>query len=62
MPLKNIRLFLKKTLLILTVQYLEKYSTTAGIQGPASSERARRITDCRRERRWKMGELKGHQQ
>ena len=28
----------------LIVQHLEKYSTTAGIQGPASSEQARRIT------------------
>ena len=39
------------------VQYLEKYSsnsTTAGILGLALSEQARRVTDCRRERKWEM--------
>ena len=35
---------------------------TAGIQGLALSEEARRVTDWRRERRWEMVELKGHQQ
>ena len=45
----------------LTVQYLEKYSTTAGIQGLASSEQANRVTDWRRERRWEMVELKDRQ-
>ena len=35
---------------------------TAGIQGLASSEQARRVTDWRRQRRWQMEELKDHQQ
>ena len=43
----------------LTVQHFEKYSITAGIQGLALSEQARRVTDWRRERRWEMVELKG---
>jgi len=30
--------------------------------GLASREQARRVTDWRRERRWEMVELKGHQQ
>ena len=34
-------------------------STTAGIQGLASSDQARRVTDGRREKRWEMVELKG---
>ena len=34
----------------------------AGMQGLGSSEQARRVTDWRRERRWEMVELKGHQQ
>ena len=38
------------------------YSTPAGIQGLASSEQARRVTDWRRERRWEMVELKDQQQ
>ena len=46
----------------LTVQDLEKYSTTAGIQGLAWSEQARQATDWRRERRWEMVELKDCQQ
>ena len=46
----------------LTVQDLEKYSTTAGIQGLAWSEPARQATDWRRERRWEMVELKDCQQ
>ena len=43
---------IKKTFLIL------QSSTTAGIQGLASSEESRRVTDRRREGRWKMVELK----
>ena len=49
----------------LTVQYLEKYSstsTTAGIQGLASSEQARIVTDWGRERRWEMVGLQDLQQ
>ena len=46
----------------LTVQNLEKYSGTAGIQELASNEQARRVTDWRRERRWEMVELKDRQQ
>ena len=46
----------------LTVQYLEKYSIRAGIQGLALSEQVRRVTDWRRERRWGMAELKDGQQ
>ena len=46
----------------LTVQYLEKYSIRAGIQGLALSEQVRRVTDWRRERRWGMAELKDRQQ
>ena len=46
----------------LTVQDLEKYSTTAGIQGLAWSEQARQATDWRRERRWEMVELKDCEQ
>ena len=41
-------------MLNVTVHYLKKYSTTASIQGLASSEWARRFTDWRKERRWKM--------
>ena len=52
----------KANIFNLTVQYLEKYSITAGIQGLAPSEQARRVTDWRRERRWKMVELKDRQQ
>ena len=33
-----------------------------GIQGLASSEQARRVTDWRRERRWEMVKLKDRQQ
>ena len=39
-----------------------QYSTKAGTQELASSEQAGRVTDLRRERRWKMVELKGCQQ
>ena len=46
----------------LTVQYLEKYSIRADIQGLALSEQVRRVTDWRRERRWGMAELKDRQQ
>ena len=52
----------KDNIFNLTVQYLEKYSITAGIQGLASSEQARRVTDWRRQRRWEMVELKDSQQ
>ena len=55
----------KENIVNLTVQYLEKYSSTvqqAGIQGLASSEQARRVTDWRGERRWEMVELKDRQQ
>lgn len=34
------------------------YSTAAGIQGLASSEQVRRVTDLRMERRWEMVELR----
>ena len=50
------------------MQYVEKHSTvpskctTAGTQGPALSERARSVTDWRRERRQEMAELKDRQQ
>ena len=37
-------------------------STTAGIQGLASTEQTRRVTDWRRERRWETVKLKDHQQ
>ena len=43
-------------------QYLQKYSTAAGIQELASSEQVRRVTDWRKERRWEMVELKDCQQ
>ena len=33
-----------------------------GIQGLASREEERRVTNWRRERRWEMVELKAHQQ
>ena len=53
----------KENIFNLKAQYLEKYtSTTASIQGLASSEQARRGSDGRRERRWKMAELKKRQQ
>ena len=32
------------------------------MHGLASSKQVRRVTDWRRERRWEMAELKGHQQ
>jgi len=35
---------------------------SASTQRLASSEKARRVTDWRRERRWEMVELKDHQQ
>ena len=47
---------IKRTVLIL------QYSTTAGIQGLASSVQAKRVTDWRKERRWEMVELKDRQQ
>ena len=51
---------IKKTFLIL--QYLEKCrSITAGIQGLASTEQARRI-HWRRNQGWEMVESKDHQQ
>ena len=57
-PQKN-----KESIFNLKAQYLEQYtSTTAGIQGLASSEQAGRGSDGRRERRWKMVELKDRQQ
>ena len=37
-------------------------STTAGIQGLASTEQARRVSGWRKERGWEMVELKDHQQ
>ena len=46
---------IKKTFLIL------QSSTTAGIQGLASSEQTRRVTAWRRDRRREMLELKDHQ-
>ena len=46
----------------LTLQDLEKYSTTAGIQGLAWSEQARQASDWRRARRWERVELKDCQQ
>ena len=49
-----------KFLIIQYVQYLEKYSITAGIRGLVSSEQARRVTDWSRERRWERVELKDH--
>ena len=52
----------KTNILNLTVQYLEKYSVRAGIQGLALSEQAGGVTDWRRERRWEKVELKDHQQ
>ena len=42
--------------------FILQYGTTAGIQGLASSEQARRVTDWRRKRRWEMVELKDCQQ
>ena len=51
----------KKCFLILQYSTLV-YSIMAGIQGLQSSERARRVTDWRRERRWEMVELKDRQQ
>jgi len=41
---------------------VQQYSTAVGIQGLASSEGARRVTDWRRERRSEMVEMKDHQQ
>ena len=47
----------------LTTQYIKKYSsTTSGIQKLASSEQARRVTGGKREWRWEMVGLQGHQQ
>ena len=40
----------------LTHTHTHTHSTTAGIQGLALSEQARRVTDRRRERRWEMAE------
>ena len=56
---------IEKTFLIL--QYSTLKSTVvqyniAGIQGLASSEQARKVTDWRRERKWEMVELKDRQQ
>ena len=56
---------IKETFLILWYRILKNiviYSTAAGIQGLASSEQVRRVTDLRMERRWEMVELKDHQQ
>ena len=56
----------KENIFNLTVQYLEKYSSTVqqlAYRGwLALSEQAIRVTDWRRERRWEMVELKDHQQ
>jgi len=52
----------KENILNLTVQDLEKCSTTASIQGLALSEQVRRVSDCRRKRMWQMVGLKDHQQ
>ena len=52
----------KTNILNLTVPYLEKDTVRAGIQGLALSEQAGGVTDWRRERRWEMVELNGHQQ
>ena len=43
------------------MQYLEQYITTAGTQGLALSEQARRVPDGRREMKWEMVELKDRQ-
>ena len=45
-----------------TLNKVQLYSTTAGIQGLGSSEQARRVTAWRRERRWEMVELNDPQQ
>ena len=52
----------KENILNLTVQDLEKFSTTASIQGLALSEQVRRVSDCGRKRKWEMIELKDCQQ
>ena len=54
----------KKTSLILQYRTLRStiVTATAGTQGLASSEQARRVTDWRRERRWEMVQLKDRQQ
>ena len=59
---KNTNTKNKDNMCNLTVQYPEKYSTTAGIQGLVSSEQERGVNEWRRERRWEMVELKDHQQ
>lgn len=42
--------------------FILQYGTTAGMQGLAPSVQAKRVTDWRKERRWEMVEMKGHQQ
>ena len=41
---------------------MQQYGKTAGIEGQASSEQARSVTDWKMERRWEMAELKDCQQ
>ena len=55
---------IKENIFNLTVQYLEKYSSTVQqlALGAGSNEQARRVTDWRRERRGEMVELQDHQQ
>ena len=50
----------KENIFNLIVQYLEKYRST--VQGLASGEQTRRVTNWRTERSWEMVELKHRQQ